>query len=513
MVATVFSVALVGVVPEPIRVEVDDGGGEKRVIIPVGLPDTAVREARERVQSAISNSGYSLPSRRFVVNLSPADIPKQGSAYDLPMALGLLVTAGLVDVAAERVVALGELGLGGEVQSARGGLAAAVVARSLGLPCLLPPDAAAEAALVSGAEVRVVTSLGGAIEAALGRQVGEQVGEAGAGDGDALPMEAAGGEGRAEGKRQGGSSKAVVDLADVRGQVLARRGLEVAAAGGHHLFMSGPPGAGKTMLARALPSLLPRLSERDGLEVSMVYAAGGVHRPDLRSVPFRSPHHTSTVAALVGGGSGIPSPGEASLAHKGILFLDELGEFPPRLINALRQPIEDGMISIARRGITVTFPSDVQLIAATNPCPCGFYGDRRSPCTCTPAMRRRYGERFSGPIMDRFDMRVQVRRLEPDEIGGSTGEPSPVVAMRVKAARRVQRDRGGLNRNLRRAELDAAEWSQDALALLRTAGDRHGLTARGWDRVRRVARTIADLAQAPVVEEDHMAEALAFRRP
>jgi magnesium chelatase family protein len=285
----------------------------------------------------------------------------------------------------------------------------------------------------------------------------------------------------------------------------------VAAAGGHHLLLSGPPGAGKTMLARCLPGVLPPLDDDAALEVAQAWAAAGLRRPDPTAPPFRSPHHSASLAALVGGGSGVPGPGELTKAHRGVLFLDELGEYPPHLLDALRQPIEEGSVVIARRAGAVRFPCAVQLVAATNPCPCGFDGDRIVACRCTPRAVDRYRRRLSGPLLDRFDLRVPVGRLEPDELTAPPGEPSAAVRLRVVRARAVQSARGGLNRDLRRSDLDRQPWEPQAAVLLRAAVDRLALTARGWDRVRRVARTVADLAGDATIEEGHVAEALAYR--
>lgn len=493
MYASVASATVVGVDAVRVTVEVLVSGGLPSFTI-VGLPGAAVQESRERVRAALKRLGRPLPPSRVTVNLAPADVRKDGPAFDLPIALGLLAAAGAVP--AERLaghLAFGELALDGTLRPVRGAVSVAVEALGGDLALLCAPANAAEAAAVPGVAALGPRTLAEAVEHLRGRRELAPVAPPPAGKAPEHP-----------------------DLADVRGQELGKRLLEVAAAGRHNALLTGPPGAGKTMLATRLPGLLPPLDTRSAVEVGRVYSAAGLSRgPGLDlSPPFRAPHHSGSEAGIVGGGSTV-RPGEASLAHLGVLFLDEAPEFARPVLEALRQPLESGAIVISRASGAVALPARFQLVAARNPCPCGrALDDDPTSCTCSQSERLRYAARLSGPLLDRVDLHLTVPRLTRDELlASSPGEPSAVVAARVAAARRLALDRQGcLNAHLAGPELRRLALPRgEGAALLRDLVDRLRLTGRGFDRLLRVARTVADLAGAASVGPEHLAEAAAFR--
>lgn len=508
MFSVVYSGALQGVEAVPVQVEVKSAlPGEFRFQI-VGLPDAAVKESSDRVLAALSNCKFPTPQTRTVVNLAPGDIRKEGPLYDLPIALAILATQGVIPrERLESFIVAGELGLNGHMRAVRGGVSLALLALRENRSVVLPKKSAEEAALVEGVRVYPVNSLRECVEFFLGQR-------------EILPLSS-----EKSAFRRNANSVPAVDFCEVKGQQQVRRAVEVAVAGGHNILMIGSPGSGKSMIAKRIPTILPDPSLEEFLEILGIHSAAGITLADEHCQirrPFRAPHHTISDVGLIGGGS-IPGPGEISLAHNGVLFLDEFPEFKRSALEVMRQPLEDGEVSLSRAAGKITIPSRFMLVAAMNPCPCGYLGDRQHKCNCTPVQIQRYRARISGPLLDRIDIHVEAPTLTIDELrNAAPGESSEAMRERILAARNRQKIRfqsaphtygkihcnaGMASREIRRyCELDDAQG-----LILQRAMEKLGLSARAYDRILKVARTIADLSGSEKIETEHLREAINYR--
>ncbi len=491
------SAAVYGIDAHLIDVEVDMfSSGSARDSVMVGMPDTAVRESRERIKSALINSGFGYPNKRITINLAPANVRKEGAGFDLPVALGILGAMGAVPNL-DRYLFIGELSLDGAIRPVRGALSVAVCAREQEIPTIIvPAENAAEAAVVAGVKVLGARHLAEAVAMVARPDDFEP----------AVPRTRSGPV----------ETAAAPDFRDVRGQTTAKRALEVAAAGAHNVLMVGPPGSGKTMLSKRFAGILPPLTFEEAIETTKIHSIAGLLPGGeglMRERPFRSPHHTISDAGLIGGGSGMPRPGEVSLAHNGVLFLDEFPEFPRDVLELLRQPLEDGSITIARSNMTLRFPSALILVAALNPCRCGFLGDATRECRCTPGQIQHYLGKISGPLLDRIDIHVEVPAVPYQELrGNSASESSGQIRQRVLAARAVQQARGYYNARIPSRLIRKICPLDDAgERTLEMAVRRLGLSARAHDRILKVARTVADLGNSEAVLAKHVAEAVQYR--